>query len=508
MQTMNRPPELAGAMSVVPGLGQILNGDNRKGSIFLAVGVINFFILLTLIFSAGIVHTLERFGQAMEIRPNVELIETLNHIGIGSPVSLIFVALFVSFVAYAMRDAYDQARRSTRRLLYADSVMSMPEATSGSYIFHIALMLALTILGFFFLVPPPPRTQVLDIEFLNNPVEKEEKSDSKVRAQQSSRSHLRRDPNRPVSASSASRSSGARSAQAEPAQAKPAQFKPAQFKPAQYKPAPFKPTPPSPSRPATSPTLKLPGLPDISRAPGPLPLLAPPPVPGSLSLPAPASVELGGGLAPGPQTSRFSNSSGNQSGSAARPDTAPVHTDRGSDTGSRPAPVVATGRSQGNRSGNDAPAPARAAGHDSGSGPPLVAVVPDLGSGGRGSDGARANPSMDVMDGKDREGPVDSRAGDPDFTEYMAELQRAIKRHWYPPKCPTSKRVQVTFKVRRNGTMSNLKLLVSSGVAIADQAALKAVQLAAPFRHLPSGSPEDVDIQFTFDYNVFKGTLR
>lgn len=249
-----------------------------------------------------------------------------------------------------------------------------------------------------------------------------------------------------------------------------------------------------------SPTLKPPGLPDISRAPGPLPMLAP--AAPSLSLPAPASVKLGGGLAPGPQTSGSSRN--DSDGSAARPDTAPVHTDRGSDTGSRPAPVVASGRSQGHRSGNDAPAPARAAGHDSGSNP-LMAVVPDLGSGGRGSDGARPNPSMD---GKDKGGPGDSRAGDPDFTEYMAELQRAIKRHWFPPKCPTSKRVQVIFKVHRNGTMSNLKLLVSSGAAFADQAALKAVQLAAPFRHLPSGSPEDVDIQFTFDYNVFKGTLR
>jgi len=514
MQTMNRPPELAGAMSVVPGLGQIFNGDNRKGSIFLAVGAINFFILLTLIFSAGIVHTLERFGQAMEVRPNAELIETLNHTGIGSPVSLIFVALFVSFVAYAMRDAYDQARRSTRRMLYADSVMTLPEATGGSYIFHIALMLALTILGFFFLIPPPPRTQVLDIEFLNNPVEKEEKSDSKVRAQQSSRSHLRRDPNRPVSASSPSRASGVKSAQFKPAQFKPAQFKPAQFKPAQFKPAQlkpaqlkpaqFKPAPPSHSPPAAagSPTLKLPGLPAISRVPGLLPMVLPPSAPGSMTVPAPASVKLGGGPAPGPQTSR-STSSGNATGPAPGPDIAPVHADRGSNTGTGPAPVVASGRFQGARNGHDVPAPARATGRDSVSSP-LVAVAPDLGSGGRGSDGARPNPLS--MEGKGDEGSPDSR--EVDFSEYMAALQRAIKRQWYPPKCPTSRRVQVTFKIHRNGSMSNLRLLASSGAAIADQAALKAVQLAAPFRHLPSGSPEDVDIQFTFDYNVFKGTLR
>lgn len=501
MQTMNRPPELACAMSVVPGLGQIFNGDCRKGSIFLAVGVINIFILLTLIFSAGIVHTLERFGRSMEVRPNAELIETLNNTGIGSPVSAIFVALFISFVAYAMRDAYDQARRSTRRLLYADSAMSLPEATSGSYIFHIALMLSLIILGFFFLVPPPPRAQVLDIEFLDNPVEKEEKSDSTVRARQSSRSNLRRDPNRPVSASSPARASGSK-----PAHFKPAHIKPVHIKPAHIEQAQFKPAPPSRFRPATAsqPILKLPGLPDISRAPGPLPMVAPPPAPGSMNVPVPASVKPGGGLAPGPQTSRRFESigSGERTGSAPGPDTAPVHADRGSESVSGPAPVVSSGRFQGTRNVHHVPAPVRATGRDSGPGP-LVAVAPDLGTGGRGSDDARANSSRD---GKGDEGSPDS--SEVDFASYMAELQRAIRRRWYPPKCPTSRRVQVTFKIHRNGSMSNLGLLASSGVAMADQAALKAVQLAAPFRHLPPGSPDDVDIQFTFDYRVFEGRLR
>jgi len=95
---------------------------------------------------------------------------------------------------------------------------------------------------------------------------------------------------------------------------------------------------------------------------------------------------------------------------------------------------------------------------------------------------------------------------DVDFGPYMADLQRRIKRAWFPPKGNESKRVMVVFKVHRNGTMSNLRLQRSSGLAIADQAALKAVQNAAPFRQLPDGAPADVDIQFTFDYNVFKGS--
>ena len=101
--------------------------------------------------------------------------------------------------------------------------------------------------------------------------------------------------------------------------------------------------------------------------------------------------------------------------------------------------------------------------------------------------------------------PTINAGRDVDFGPYMAELQRRIKRAWYPPKSHESDRIQVVFKVHTNGTMSNLRLSKSSSSAIANQAALKAIQNAAPFRPLPDGAPDSVDIQFTFDYNVFKG---
>ncbi len=96
-------------------------------------------------------------------------------------------------------------------------------------------------------------------------------------------------------------------------------------------------------------------------------------------------------------------------------------------------------------------------------------------------------------------------AADVDFGPYMADLQRRIKRAWFPPKGMETKVVTAVFKVHQQGELSDLKLHKSSGVAIADQAALKAVENAAPFRPLPEGSPENIDIQFTFDYNVFNG---
>jgi len=92
---------------------------------------------------------------------------------------------------------------------------------------------------------------------------------------------------------------------------------------------------------------------------------------------------------------------------------------------------------------------------------------------------------------------------DVDFGPYMADLQRRAKRSWSPPKGNESKDVTLDFKVSRTGAVSNVRVSHSSGIAIADQSAINAIENAAPFRALPPGSPDGVDIQFKFDYNVF-----
>jgi TonB family protein len=101
------------------------------------------------------------------------------------------------------------------------------------------------------------------------------------------------------------------------------------------------------------------------------------------------------------------------------------------------------------------------------------------------------------------EKPTLSAQKDVDFGPYMANLQRRIKRAWFPPRSAECKRVTVKFKVHSDGAVTDLLLVNSSGIAQVDKAALKAVANAAPMRPLPEGAPSDVDIQFTFDYNVF-----
>jgi TonB family protein len=110
----------------------------------------------------------------------------------------------------------------------------------------------------------------------------------------------------------------------------------------------------------------------------------------------------------------------------------------------------------------------------------------------------------ELPDHKNDDKKDDKKDGkDVDFGPYMADLQRRIKKQWYPPRGLETRRVVVIFKVRRDGDMRNLKIDKSSEIPAADAAALQAVESASPFRPLPAGSPKEVDIQFTFDYNVF-----
>jgi TonB family protein len=94
-------------------------------------------------------------------------------------------------------------------------------------------------------------------------------------------------------------------------------------------------------------------------------------------------------------------------------------------------------------------------------------------------------------------------SGDVDFGPYMDDLQKKIKKGWFPPKGKESKRVQLTFVLHRMGELTDLTLHNSSGDALCDRAAMKAVIDGAPYAPLPKGADNTVDIMFTFDYNVF-----
>ena len=141
---------------------------------------------------------------------------------------------------------------------------------------------------------------------------------------------------------------------------------------------------------------------------------------------------------------------------------------------------------------------------------PSPSFAPRGSSGGRfsstGSSGSRGNVG-NPGPGNPKGAPGIDAVKEPDFGPYMRELQRRIKMNWEPPKGNESKRVVLLFRIGRDGRLLSNKVLKSSGLAVADNAAKAAVELTAPFKPLPpeyKGS--SVDIQFTFDYNVFGAT--
>lgn len=135
-----------------------------------------------------------------------------------------------------------------------------------------------------------------------------------------------------------------------------------------------------------------------------------------------------------------------------------------------------------------------------------IAVAPRVpGVPGRGGIGNAGNPPPNE---NINAAPSIAAKKDLDFGPYMEELQRRIKRAWRPPRGNESKRVVVTFKITHSGELQDLVVKKGSGFEPADKAALLAIQEASPFARLPQGAPRAVDIEFTFDYNVFgmKGT--
>lgn len=544
-----RDANLACGMSMLlPGLGQLYNKEKRKALFFMVAGCVNYLLLLALIMAPQIMQSLKVFGTANQVRLNQALALSLTQLQLGSGACLALVSLFIGFSIFAARDAYDRAQYFKRAAIYRDYVVGMPEATSGSYIFHISLLASCFILAFFFLIPAPPQSQITEIEFKQADENTKEPERTKNLADNNSKAGGKRDHSKPsaVAASSSSFSSSrpmvratqARSAQPQasvrslaqaasaPAtqstQAAPPIPQPTLQRLAQnfLQPKPVS-TPPVSAAPSFTPSQNLQSGNRSSNAPLPavptllasssLPVLSAPRP--SLVMPA-SSASSNLNLPKLPAFHTLGQGSGAEIKIASVPGIAPSSLSSGGPM--MPLPVGM--RSNDGKAGS-APAPSRS-GSGSGShglnGPTGStsngsAVAPSLSSQGTGpnpgnQNGQNKNGSGDMSNpdtGKGKDGLRTVR--DIDFGPYMAELQRRIKRAWFPPRDARSKRVKVIFKVHRNGEMTNLRLANSSGLTAADEAALKAIETAAPFHPLPAGAPADVDIEFTFDYNVFNG---
>lgn len=225
----------------------------------------------------------------------------------------------------------------------------------------------------------------------------------------------------------------------------------------------------------------------------------------------PAPKKASASPAPGPKKPQAAKPAPPTARPSLKPPTVPRPTAKPSSAFTVPVPKGGTG------SGRYSTGPISGSGHSANSGgggghstagkySPAPSLAPTGGSGSRlakgggGGTGGYGNPGSGNPNGR----PGIDAVREPDFGPYMRELQRRIKMNWDPPKGNESKRVVLLFKIARDGRLLSCSVFKSSGLPGADKAAVNAVHATAPFRPLPAEfKGSSIDIQFTFDYNVF-----
>lgn len=343
-----------------------------------------------------------------------------------------------------------------------------------------AISLILLFFGITFSIFERPKPKVNDIEFvLVENTEKPINKNTPYRSDRDSRAGGHHDPTKKVSIPSPAPSQSKKPSPAPKPQAQAPKPSP---KPKQEQPvkkpelqkhvaqsAPQKPVPKQESQPA-APKAKEIAKPNPPTA---RPSIKPPLTPKTVEKPSSAfQVPVPSG---GTKTGSYATGPISGSGTSVK----------GGSTG---GPVTGSG------AGQYSPAPSLApTGGGSSSGQKLA-------KGGGGGTGTPGNPGPGNPNGA----PGIDTIREPDFGPYMRELQRRIKMNWDPPKGNESKRVVLLFKIAKDGRLLSCSVYKSSGLPNADKAALDAVKLTAPFRPLPADyKGQSIDIQFTFDYNVF-----
>lgn len=374
----------------------------------------------------------------------------------------------------------EQSSYTTPAVLKDDEDISLKKSILISAILHptaigvwTLVLLILSFMGITFKIFEKPKPKVNDIEFVL--VDKEETPINKktpYRADINSRAGGHHDPNRKVSMPSPSPGTPQQSA----------------------KPAPAKAAPKKQAAPQ-NPLQKI--VKQVTQQ----------------VQPAPAPKKAASQPAPGPKAPQVAKPAPPTARPSLKPPTTPRPTAKPSSAFTVPVPKGGTGSgrySTGPISGSGTSAKGGGGGGSSSSGSGRYAPAPSLAptggsgsklaKGGGGGTGGYGNPGPGNPNGR----PGIDAIREPDFGPYMRELQRRIKMNWDPPKGNESKRVVLLFKIAKDGRLLSCSVFKSSGLPGADKAAINAVQATAPFRPLPAEfKGQSIDIQFTFDYNVF-----
>jgi len=114
------------------------------------------------------------------------------------------------------------------------------------------------------------------------------------------------------------------------------------------------------------------------------------------------------------------------------------------------------------------------------------------------------NVNQDAGDGADQNADIKFDDKGIDFNPWLRRFVAQVKRNWLVPQAAMMMRgrVVIQFNVLRNGTITDLKIVQSSGIPPFDSAAFNSLKLSNPTLALPTEYPDDkAFFTVTFHYN-------
>jgi periplasmic protein TonB len=425
-----------------------LNNFSVNKLFFYSIGVIVSALLLIFLFvisnlSSEAIDKLADFAESIPFF-DLKISEALiKDLRFPSPITNTIFASNLIFISFAV---FDITRKEE---MNSDGSKDLfKESSTISYIIHL-LILIIILLTVFFSWHPKPKVQVSRIEFIPTQIpSKKAPPITNRRAEHNSIDQGKHDPNKPITP---------------PTKAPGAPQLPPSKPIPQPKVEPPKPSPQALQEPKAAPS------PALKPSPAPKPKML-------VDAINPAK-DTQQDLKPLPKLMDYSQST--------------TTTGTTSSSSSTPAP-----KSSSNSGTGSSDVVARLS---------SIPRAPDM-MGSTGQGGAYGTPGNPGANPYGDRPPSIAAQADLNFGPYMSALQRAIKRSWKPPRGSESNRIVVTFTVLANGRLSDLRIIQESVDPEANLAALEAVTRAAPFDPLPNGAGSSVDIEFTFDYNVFQKT--
>jgi TonB family protein len=512
----------AAALSMVPGAGQIYNGELSKGFLFFFTGAANIIFISLICCKGSFVDGAKFIATSSHIHVNSVVLNCLNALDCRSPQMLLLCLLLSAFIFFCIKDALETELRLRQHETYSAEGLRINEATSGSYILHVLMFAAMLLLGLFLFVPPEIRYQAIEIEFTS-----EQSKTIKAIA----------------SAPRSTKDSAAEGKETKP-ETKP-EIKP-EIKPEtkpETKPEPKlvtnsethlpkPPIPPMPNLNARKLTVLPQPLPALSKSQNSA-MVTPLPQPTKATATSTEANVPQPLIAPSTDPSQFSTApmpSYSESGMrAAQPGPAPVAISDSRTEGLGPITPIILQEVAPLDSEDSAPQPTPSSvapltiswSSSSGTAAPNIMsfstagftrISPIVGPIGAPGHEYTAIPPVRYRESAPRVWLSDF----PNYGPYMEQLRIRIQRDRIPPM--SSGRIVVVFKIHLNGELSDLHIIQYSDDAAADKQALKAVENAtsslppprAPEMLLwtmPKGSEEHTEIQFTFDNESLTGRV-